>query len=152
VASLTIGVARGALDDVLALAVGKTPAYAERPLASNPLFQNQFGEAEAQLRAARTALHAEAGIAAAKAEAGEPFTPEDRAHVRGITTWAARTAATVVDTAFRAGGSSSIHTGNPLQRRQRDVQAITQHFTLKADTFTRVGAVLAGQDVDLTLF
>ena len=29
---------------------------------------------------------------------------------------------------------------------------LTEHFTMKADTFTKVGAVLAGQEVDLTLF
>ncbi len=152
IASVTIGVARGALDEILALAIDKTPAFAEGPLASNPLFQNQFGEAETQLRTARTALRAEADIVWAKAQAGSPLTPEDRAHVRGTTTWATRTAAAVVNTAYQAGGSSSIYTSNPLQRRLRDAHVLTQHFTMKADTFTKVGAVLAGQEVDLTLF
>jgi indole-3-acetate monooxygenase len=151
-ASVAIGVARGALDEILALALGKTPTFTEEPLASNPLFQNQFGEAEAQLRVARMALHAEADIVWAKAQAGSPFTPEGRAHVRGTTTWATRTAAAVVDTAYRAGGTSSIYTSNPLQRRLRDAHVLTQHFVMKADTFTKVGAVLAGQDVDLSLF
>ncbi|MGH9212873.1 MAG: acyl-CoA dehydrogenase family protein [Acidimicrobiales bacterium] len=152
IASVTIGVAQGALDEILALAIDKTPTFTEEPLASNPLFQNQFGEAETQLRAARTALHAGADIVWAKAQAGTPFTPEDRAHVRGTTTWATRTAAAVVNTAYQAGGSSSIYTSNPLQRRLRDAHVLTQHFTMKADTFTKVGAVLAGQEVDLTLF
>jgi alkylation response protein AidB-like acyl-CoA dehydrogenase len=152
IASVTIGVARGALDEILALALDKTPTFAEEPLASNPLFQHQFGEAETQLRAARSALHAEADIVWAKAQAGSPFTPEDRAHVRGTTTWVARTAAAVVTTAYQAGGSSSFYTSNPLQRRLRDAHVLTQHFVMKADTFTKVGAVLAGQDVDLALF
>lgn len=152
IASVSIGVARGALDEILALALDKTPAFAEGPLASNPLFQNQFGEAETRLRAARTALRAEADIVWAKAQAGSPFTPEDRAHVRGTTTWAARTAAAIVNTAYQAGGSSSLYTSNPLQRRLRDANALTQHLTMRADTFTKVGAVLAGQEVDLTLF
>jgi hypothetical protein len=30
--------------------------------------------------------------------------------------------------------------------------ALTQHLTMRADTFTKVGAMLAGEDVDLTLF
>jgi indole-3-acetate monooxygenase len=152
IASVTIGVARGALDEILALALDKTPTFTEEPLASNPLFRNQFGEAEAQLRAARMALHAEADIVWAKGQAGSPFTPEDRAHVRGTTTWATRTAAAVVNTAYQAGGSSSIYTSNPLQRRLRDAHALTQHFVMKADTFTKVGGVLAGQEVDLTIF
>lgn len=72
--------------------------------------------------------------------------------MRGTTTWATRSAAAVVSTAYEAGGSSSFYTSNPLQRRLRDVHVLTQHFVMKADTFTKVGAVLAGQDVDLTLF
>jgi alkylation response protein AidB-like acyl-CoA dehydrogenase len=152
VASVTIGVARGALDEILALALDKTPTFAEGLLVSNPLFQNQFGEAETQLRVARMALYAEADIVWAKAKAGSPFTPEDRAHVRGTTTWVGRTATAVVTTAYRAGGSSSIYTSNPLQRRLRDAHVLTQHLVMKADTFTKVGAVLAGQEVDLTLF
>jgi alkylation response protein AidB-like acyl-CoA dehydrogenase len=152
IASVTIGVARGALDEIVALARDKTPTFAEGPLASNPLFQNQLGEADTQLRAARTALYAEADMVWAKAQASAPFTPEDRAHVRGTTTWVARTAAAVVTTAYQAGGSSSIYTSNPLQRRLRDAHTLTQHFVMKADTFTKVGAVLAGQEPDLTLF
>jgi alkylation response protein AidB-like acyl-CoA dehydrogenase len=151
IATITVGVARGALDDIRTIAVAKTPAFAQATLASNPLFQNQFGEAETLVRAARAALHAEVDLLWAKAQASEPITPEDRAPARGATTWAARTAAAVVDTAHQAGGSSSISTSNPLQRRMRDVHALTLHLTMKADTFTTVGAVLAGQVADLTL-
>jgi alkylation response protein AidB-like acyl-CoA dehydrogenase len=152
IASVTIGVAQGALDEILALALDKTPTFAEGPLVANPLFQHQFGEAQTQLRAARTALRAEADIAWAKAQAGAPFSTEDRAHVRGITTWVTKTATAVVDTAYQAGGSSAFYSGNSLQRRLRDAHVLTQHFVMKADTFTKVGAVLAGQEVDLTLF
>jgi indole-3-acetate monooxygenase len=152
IASVSIGVAQGALDEILALALDKTPSFAEGPLVSNPLFQNQFGEAETQLRAARTALRAETDIAWAKARTDVPFTPEDRARVRGTTTWVTRTAAAVVNTAYQAGGSSSFYSSNPLQRRLRDAHVLTQHFTMKADIFTKVGAVLAGQEVDLSLF
>jgi indole-3-acetate monooxygenase len=152
IASVTVGVAHGALDDILALALDKTPTFTEGRLVSNPLFQSQFGEAETQLRAVRAALYTEADLAWAKARAGAPFTPQDRAHVRGTTIWATRTAAAVVTTAYQAGGSSSLYTTNPLQRRLRDAHALTQHFAMKADTFMKVGAVLAGQEIDLALF
>jgi len=61
-----------------------------------------------------------------------------------------RAATTVVDTAYTAGGGTSISTSSPLQRRLRDIHALTQHFAVKPDTFTKAGAVLAGQEVDLT--
>ena len=152
IARVALGVAEGALGEILALAVDKTPSFAAGPLVANPLFQNQFGESETQLRAARTALRAETDLAWAKARAGAPLTPEERAHVRGTTTWATRTAAAVVTTAHQAGGTSSLSISNPLQRRLRDAHTLTQHFLVEADTFTKVGAVLAGQKADLALF
>ena len=60
------------------------------------------------------------------------------------------TAAHVVDTAYTAGGGTALYSDCPLQRRLRDVHAVTQHFVVKPDTFTLAGAVLAGQDVDLS--
>jgi hypothetical protein len=60
------------------------------------------------------------------------------------------TAAAVVDMAYTAGGGTSIYSSSPLQRRLRDIHALTQSFTVKPDTLTEAGAVLAGQDVDLT--
>jgi hypothetical protein len=41
---------------------------------------------------------------------------------------------------------------SPLQRRLRDANAITQHFLVKADTFTTAGAIFAGQDVEVMVF
>lgn len=61
-------------------------------------------------------------------------------------------AAAVVDTACRSGGGSSIYAECPLQRRFRDIHAITQHFLIKPDTLTTAGAILARQDVDVMVF
>ena len=152
VASAAVGIAQGALEDILALSAGKVPLLAHSALATNPLFQNQLGEADAQLRAARGLLYADAAAAWGTAAAGAELTPEHRVRMRATTTWAATTAASVVDMAYHAGGGSSIYAGSPLQRRFRDVHAITQHFLVKLDTFTTAGAVLAGAEADLTVF
>jgi alkylation response protein AidB-like acyl-CoA dehydrogenase len=150
IGAVAVGIAQRARDEILALATGKVPAFSEATLASNPLFRFQLGEADARLRAARTLLYADAETAWATAAAGTPFTPALRAQIRGTATWATQTAMAVVDTAYTAGGGTSNYSSSPLQRCLRDIHAITQHFALKLDTFTTVGAVLAGQDVDLT--
>jgi alkylation response protein AidB-like acyl-CoA dehydrogenase len=148
--SVAIGIARATLEDVTAMATKKVPAFTRAPLASNPLFQYQLGEADARLRAARGLLFADAEQVWATAIAGRPFTPEHRARIRATVTWVTKTAASVVDTAYGAGGGSVIYARSPLQRRFRDIHALTQHFAVKLDTFTQAGAVLAGQEVDLT--
>ena len=148
--AVAVGIAGGALGEVTALATGKVPLFSGGTLASNPLFQYQLAEADARLRAARALLYADAERAWATAVAGAPFTPEHRARIRATNTWVTRAAASVVEMAYTAGGGSSIYTSSPLQRRLRDIHALTQHFGVKLDTYTKAGAVLAGQDVDLT--
>lgn len=152
IASMAVGVAQGALDEILALATHKVPLLGSAPLAGNPLFQHQLATADTELRAARALLYDDADAAWTTAANGSSFTPEQRARIRATVAWVTSRAAAVVDTAYRAGGGSSLYLDSPLQRRLRDIHAVTQHFLVKADVLTTAGAVLAGQDVDLTVF
>ena len=152
IASVAIGIARGALDDVVALATRKVPLLAGAPLAANPLFQHQLATADTELRAARTLLHHTAAAAWERATAGTPYPPEERARIRAAATWAAARAKDVVGFAYHAGGGGAVYAASPLQRRLRDVHALSQHFLVKPDVLTTAGAVLAGQEPDLTVF
>jgi alkylation response protein AidB-like acyl-CoA dehydrogenase len=151
-AVVPLGIARAALDDVTELAMGKVPLLASAALGANPLFQYQLADADAKLRAARAALYGLADELWSAATCGDELTPEQRAHIRATGVHVASTAAEVVETAYRAGGGSSLYLDSPLQRRLRDVQAVNQHFLLKPDTLTTCGAVLAGQNPELTIF
>ena len=150
IAGVAIGIAQGALDEVLALATGKVPAFSGATLAANPLFQNQFAAVDARLRAARSLLESDAGSAWARAVAAQPFTNADLARIRADATWITHAAASVVDVAYTSGGGTANYLASPLQRRLRDIHALTQHFAIKLDTFTLAGAVLGGQQVDTT--
>jgi alkylation response protein AidB-like acyl-CoA dehydrogenase len=86
------------------------------------------------------------------ATAGAQFTLEQRARARATAVWVTTRAAAVVGTAYRSGGGSSVYAECSLQRRLRDVHAITQHFLVRPDTLTTVGAVLAGQDLNVMVF
>lgn len=152
IASVALGAARGAMADVLALAAGKVPLLAPTALAANPLFQHQLATADAELRAATALLYREADDAWATAYDETPFTLERRARIRSTAVWVVARAAAVVDFAYHAGGGTALYSDNPLQRRLRDVHAITQHFLVRPDTLTTAGAVLAGQDIDVPIF
>ena len=84
--------------------------------------------------------------------AGTPLSLEARARIRAAAVWATNRATEVVTSAYRAGGGSSIYAASPLQRRLRDVNALTQHFLVRNDTLTTAGAILAGQDVSVMVF
>jgi hypothetical protein len=58
----------------------------------------------------------------------------------------------VVTAAYRAGGGGSVYAESPLQRRLRDINAVTQHFLVRPDTLTTAGAILSGQDVTVPVF
>jgi alkylation response protein AidB-like acyl-CoA dehydrogenase len=88
----------------------------------------------------------------ATAEAGLELTLEQRARLRAGAIWATDHALSVVETAYRAGGGTAIYAECALQRRLRDIHALTQHFLVRRDTLVTAGAVLAGQPVDVPVF
>jgi alkylation response protein AidB-like acyl-CoA dehydrogenase len=152
IAAVAAGVAQGALDDVVALAIDKTPLLAEGTLASDPNFQSELAKSDAEVHAARLLLHELAGsLWATVAEGSEPSL-ELRARIRAAAVWATDRAAEVVGAAYRAGGGSSIYSSSSLQRRLRDVNAITQHFLVRPSTLTTAGAALAGREVTVPVF
>jgi hypothetical protein len=75
-----------------------------------------------------------------------------RARVRSGTTWATAAVVSVVDAAYTAAGGTAVYAGCPLQRRLRDIHALTQHFLVKPDTLTMAGAVFAGQPLETPVF
>jgi alkylation response protein AidB-like acyl-CoA dehydrogenase len=72
--------------------------------------------------------------------------------LRAAATWATERASAVVDMAYRAGGGTAVYLSCPLQRRLRDVHAVTQHFLVRHDTFRAAGALLTGQEIALPVF
>jgi alkylation response protein AidB-like acyl-CoA dehydrogenase len=152
VAGVALGVARGALDDVLALAAGKVPLLHSRPLAEDPTFHMILASADTGLAAARALWRETAEAVWATAEAGDvPALPE-RARTRAAAAWATHRAADVVRSAYRAGGGGALRLASPLQRRLRDIDAITQHMLVRPDTLTTAGRILAGQEPDVPVF
>jgi alkylation response protein AidB-like acyl-CoA dehydrogenase len=152
VASVALGIAQGALDDITVLASDKLPLLSPVALAGNPLFQFELATADTDVRAARSLLYEEAGRLWAAGASGDPVTMEHRAQVRASAVWTVERATSVVTAAYRAGGGTSLYSDCPLQRRLRDIHALAQHFIVRRDTLVTAGAILAGQDVQPMVF
>jgi alkylation response protein AidB-like acyl-CoA dehydrogenase len=150
IAAVALGTARGALDDVVALARAKTPTLSTRKLADRPATQTDLARAEASLHAARALLR-EAIDACWQAAATDGEIPLDlRASLRMAATHATEASAAAVDTAWRLAGGSAIYEDSPLQRRFRDVHAATQHMVVGPATWELAGRVLLGLETDDT--
>lgn len=151
-AAVALGIARGAVADVRALASDKMPMLAAQPLATNPLFQFDLAAADTAVRAADALLHEHAEELALIAGSGDEATDEQRARLRAAAVWVVEQSAAVTLAAYRSGGGTSIYLDCPLQRRLRDVDALGQHFLVKRDTLTSAGALLAGQPIHVPVF
>ena len=151
IGAVAIGIARHAIADIVALAqTNKKRLYVGSSIADSPLFHYRLAHAETSLRAARELLMSESRAMWQWSLAGQPSTPMDIARVLGSVSWAAQTAASIVDTCYTAGGGSAPYNSSPLQRHLRDIHTLTQHAAANADQLTRAGAFLVGKFPDFT--
>ncbi|MFG2127032.1 acyl-CoA dehydrogenase family protein [Streptomyces sp. NPDC048751] len=149
VAAVALGNARGAIDDLLDLAVHKVPTGSRRRLAERPATQTAVARAEAQLRAARALFYSAIDDAWRAATTREDVPVDLRTGLRLAATHAARTSAEVVRAMHDLGGASSIYEDSPLQRRLRDADAITAHIQVAPTTWEITDRLLLGVPTDV---
>lgn len=148
IASVALGIARAAIEDLIELAGSKTSAASLKTLAQRAAVQVEVARSEATLRAARALLLAEADAAWQAAQSGEPISAEHRLGLRLAATHVTGVAAEVVGAMYQAGGGSSIYDSSPLQRRFRDVHVATQHMMVAPATWELTGRLLLGLPTD----
>ncbi len=151
VASVSLGIARRAIDELKSLATRKTPALAQRRLAERGTAQTAVAEAEGALGGARSFLLATIEEVWAGVAAGAPVGLAERARVRIAAANAVRGAARAVDGMYELGGGSSIYLSSPLQRCFRDVHVVTQHASVSAGSLELAGRALLGVDGDYSI-
>jgi len=145
-AAVAIGIAQAALDDVTDIARNKVPATSRSKLAADPVAQYMVGQLATDLYMARTLLHQ----VARDDQASVPFGPPDNTAMvirRARLTRAAAVAASVVEGAYSVSGTTGLFESCPLQRRLRDVRAVTQHYMLSArSAFGPVGTAILSEE------
>lgn len=144
IAAAALGNARGAIEDLIELAVAKTAQGSSRTLAERPATQAAVGEAEAALRAARSLYYEAIEQAWAAAQQEAPVAESLRLGLRLAATHAVRVSADVARSMYDLGGGTSIYENSPLQRRFRDAHAATAHFQVNAAIWELTGRVLLG--------
>jgi alkylation response protein AidB-like acyl-CoA dehydrogenase len=146
VCSVALGLARRAVDELVALAAVKAPQGSTRPLAERSPVQADVADAEAAVRSARSFLEDVVGDAWDVVAAGGVASDEQRRSIRLATTNATAASARAVDLMYTAGGGASIYDDHPLQRVFRDVHVATQHAMVAPRTRELVGRMRLGLD------
>jgi indole-3-acetate monooxygenase len=149
-AALALGLARGLVDALRELAVKKTPRGYANTLRNSALFQTEYGEMEARLRAARAYLLGSLGELWQGVLANGALTLDQRMAMRLAATHAMREAKQVAEAAYHGAGATAIFTGNEFERRWRDMNAVSQQLQARRAHIETVGKHLLGLEADTT--
>ncbi len=152
VAATTLGIARRAIDEVVALAASKRPSMSTKTIAQSSLVQFDIARAEAHLGSARAWLLEALNDGWQTALGGDRVSIDQRVRVRMAAAHAATQAAAATDLAYNAAGGSSVFNTSPLQRCHRDVHTATQHLMVSPRILESAGRVLLGQSIDTSQF
>jgi alkylation response protein AidB-like acyl-CoA dehydrogenase len=152
VAAVSLGIARGALDEWVQLAQTKVPTFSTAAMADKPVAQVELARAEAALGAARCFFYeAVADLWRAVRDGGQPA-PRQIALHRIAAAHAAETGAAVSRTVDVLAGGSSIYNRSALQRHMRDAEAILHHFTVAPYVWEDAGRVFMGRQPTAPMF
>lgn len=151
VASVALGMARGAIDTLKELAPKKRLTTTRKRMAEREVVQMQVAQAEGLLRSGRAFLFDTVQQVWDDVVAHNAPTLEQRALLRLAATQAATQAAQAIDLMYTAAGASAIWANNPLQRHFRDVHVVTQHAILSAPIYEMTGRVFLGQPTETSI-
>lgn len=143
-AGTPVGTARGAMDAFMERLPGRAITYTDYTNQSEaPVTHLQVGEAALIIDSADAHMRLAARILDHPADGTPSFFErvKGRAHV----TYSTGLSRQAVDILFQASGASSIQQGVPIQRFQRDIQALANHAIMHAPTGNEIyGRVLCG--------
>jgi alkylation response protein AidB-like acyl-CoA dehydrogenase len=148
-AAVVLGIARGAIDDFIALASNK-PLTFKSPSAGKALLRDEtyaqctVAQAEAMVSSARGFVFEAVGDMWNTLLTGDYPSPKQRARARLAMVHASTVCTQAVELLYKANGGSSVYAGNTFDRRLRDIQAANQHAVVSLKTWEVSGRVLLG--------
>ena len=145
--AIALGMARAAVDEVIAVAQEKTPQGSRRTLSERPLLHRDVAVMDTRLRAARTYLYATIDDIWREVSEREAAL-EDRIRIRTATVHAMNTAAEVIDRMYTIVGGTSVFSESCLQRHFRDVHVASQHMMVAESVMELAGRAILGIDTE----
>jgi alkylation response protein AidB-like acyl-CoA dehydrogenase len=145
IATVMLGIARGAIETLAEIAVSKKTAGTPTALRDKPLAQADMARAEALVHSGRAYLWDELGRMWDNAQAGRAIGMRERAEVRLAACHAGQCAIQAVDLMYQLAGGAALFQGGRLERCFRDVHAAGQHIAVSPHAnLEPIGRVLFG--------
>lgn len=142
---ISLGIARAAMDDFIAMAKAKTPAYQTATVHTQTLAHYRLGQAKAILSGARAHTYETMSRVWASANAGQFLTMDQKADLQLAGTYAVRASCDAIELLAASAGGNAIRQSERFNRHLRDLRTLTQHAYTSADRYEDVGAIALGQ-------
>jgi alkylation response protein AidB-like acyl-CoA dehydrogenase len=153
VASVPLGIAQAAIDDLIALAGAKTPSYTQTSLADKPVVQERVARARAYVEAGRRSLYGAVAEAWDYVLSGRQLDTEHGIPVALAASFAVEAACNAVDLVHSCAGTSAIREAHRFQQYFRDVHTLSQHaFATPNGRFESLGKLMLGRETDWVFY
>ena len=147
----SLGMARGAIEDLTALAQTHNSKHSTTLLRNRPHVQSAIAEAEAIVRSARAFLFEAVEAAWVAANEDAPDAMRRTWVARLALMHAVHEALRAVQLLYDAAGTSAIFTEHRIERALRDLNVAKHHVAASREHYESVGSVLLGADDPATL-
>lgn len=141
---VSLGIARGAIEELKGLATGRISVTGAPRTADRPQVQMEIARAEASLRAARAFFYDAMDEVWETLLQGNTPNQEQISMLRLSSTHATRTGAEVTRSVQMLAGMTGIYRSCPLSTQVQDSLVVTQHAFMGDITYQNAGAMLFG--------
>jgi indole-3-acetate monooxygenase len=148
VASVMLGIARRAIDEIITLSQAKKPMQSSKTLSQSPIAQIDIARAEALVRSAASFLDEAVDSVWQTVLTGDKVSLDQRVSARLAGAFAAEQACAAVDLCYKAGGGAAVYSTSPLQRCFRDVHTAAAHIMVSPRAYEVVGRHRVGLPID----
>ena len=151
-ASIALGIARAALDDLIVLAGKKTPSYTQTGLADRPVIQERVARARALIEAGSGYVETAVGKAWDFVLGGQKLDIEHGSSVALAGSFAHDAACQAVDLVHSCAGTTAIRQEHRFQQYFRDVHTVSQHAFSSWSRFESIGKLMLGRESDWAFY
>jgi indole-3-acetate monooxygenase len=152
IASVMIGIAERAVEELQLLAQSKKPTQSNKTIANSPITQTELAMSAASIRSAVAYLEDTLGDVWNVIESGDRATTDQRLAVRLAAAHIGADMVRAVDRCFHAGGGSAVYATSPLQRCFRDIHTAAAHIMVSPRSFETAGRHFLGLPIDPSSF
>ena len=142
-AAVPVGIAEGAIMDLVEVAgSGVKQLFMTTPLVETERFKEGLARLDADLKAARALLEAEAARVWQNPERSTVKDISRVAEQRQAAVWITAACVRVAEGCFELAGSRAVYETSPLQRRVRDLRVAAQHVAVHPRHYVAAGTAM----------